>query len=339
MKRFIWLCCVWVVRIVMAPRNMKVSRIKTIYYNIFGGFTSDQIALYNINPKNKKEYLSEFDWYKSRKINGKYDYLLNNKVKFSESVKPYISTPEIYLIKKNGIYQNTDYHVINENDALNIIKNNKSVFLKPISKGKGIGVHRIDYKNKKIYIDLVEKDENDLLKLLNAKDNYFLSQTIKQAKYLDDIYAETSNTIRIITVRKENKVEVLYAVQRFGDKNSIPVDNGSKGGLVAKIDLKTGVLSEAHRIKSKDIYETHPDSQAIIKGTIIPNFNLIKKKVVETMKKLPELKFIAWDLLVTDNDVYVIEANSSSGVNIIQVFGGQRQGPLGAFYRLHKIIK
>ena len=176
---------------------------------------------------------------------------------------------------------------------------------------------------------------------LNKKNNYFLSSCINQAKYLNDIYAKTANTIRLITVRdkKTNSIKVLHAVQRIGVKETIPVDNGSKGGLIAKIDLETGKLSAARSLHNNKIYQTHPDSNNQIEGVIIPNFAKIKAEVSSVMEKLPYLYFIAWDLLVTDKGVYVLEANSSSGVNIIQVFGGERDKKLGSFYREHKIIK
>ncbi len=339
MKRIMWLSAVWVIRILLAPRNMKTPFLKSLYYNIFGGFTSDQVALYNINKFNKNEYLSEFDWYKSRKINGKNAKLLNNKVKFNEYIKEYISVPEIYFIKENNKFYYSNYQECNLEKCLELIKNKKSVFLKPISKGKGIGVRKIEYRNKKFYLNLKPISIDKLSKILTKENNYFISQSINQAKYLNNIYSKTSNTIRIVTVRENEKVKILFAVQRFGDKTTIPVDNGSKGGIVSKIDLKTGKLSEAKSIKNKNIYLKHPDSHAAIKGIKIPNFDIIKQKVISTMENIPNIRFIAWDLLVTDNDIYVIEANSSSGVNIIQVFGGQRNDVLGNFYKSQKIIK
>ena len=35
----------------------------------------------------------------------------------------------------------------------------------------------------------------------------------------------------------------------------------------------------------------------------------------------------------------IIEANTSSGVNIIQLWGGQRNGELGDFYRHYGVIR
>ena len=56
-------------------------------------------------------------------------------------------------------------------------------------------------------------------------------------------------------------------------------------------------------------------------------------------KKLPYMYFVAWDILIAPDGFCIIEANTSSGVNIIQLWGGQRNGELGDFYRHHKVIK
>mgnify|MGYP003319580637 CR=1 FL=1 len=65
---------------------------------------------------------------------------------------------------------------------------------------------------------------------------------MEQHHYSSDIYDKTVNTIRFITLRdpETHKFKVFFAVQRVGTKETIPVDNGSRGGLVSKIDLETG---------------------------------------------------------------------------------------------------
>ena len=60
---------------------------------------------------------------------------------------------------------------------------------------------------------------------------------------------------------------------------------------------------------------------------------------MQVSDKLPFMDFIAWDILVTEEGFCVIEANTSSGVNIIQLWGGQRQGELGEFFRHYNVIK
>ena len=334
----LWLMGVWVLKILMAKRDYKVPFFKRIYYNFYG-FTNNQVALYDLTKKNRKEYLSEFDWYKSRNINGKYSFILNNKLICNDLIKGYVKTPKVYVIKQNNLFYSYNHKKYDLKNVIALLKTKKNLYFKPIALGKGRDVFKITYENAKYFINYKEVPLDSLLKLLKEKDNYFLSAEIKQAKYLNHIYSKTSNTIRLITVRNKGKVEVLFAVQRFGIYETIPVDNGSKGGLVSKIDLNTGVLSAARRLYDKKIYKCHPDSHKQIEGAIVPHFKEIKKEIIKLMEKFPYLSFVAWDILVTNNSFYVIEANASSGINIIQVFGGQRNKSLGKFYKGHKIIK
>ena len=99
------------------------------------------------------------------------------------------------------------------------------------------------------------------------------------------------------------------------------------------------MLSEACTLHGLDTYETHPDSGNRIKGIAVPGWSDIKKQILELAHNLPYMNFIAWDVLKTPDGLCVIEANSSSGVNIIQLWGGQRNGMLGEFYRFNNIIK
>ena len=136
-----------------------------------------------------------------------------------------------------------------------------------------------------------------------------------------------------------HEMKVFFAVQRIGRKETIPEDNGSKGGLVANIDLETGMLSEARCLKELGTWEVHPDSGNPIKGVVIPDWDGIKKEILDVCKKIPYMDFMAWDLLITEEGPCVIEINTSSGINIIQLWGGQKQGELGDFFRHYKVIK
>ena len=335
--KFIKLSAIWIIRILFAPSHFKVPIHKRIYFAVFGGFMPDQVALYSLTRKNKKEYLSEFDWYKSRYINEPYNFILNNKIVCVDLLNQYINVPKTLCIKKrNELYGCLDYESVVE-----LLKKEKKLYIKPINIGKGSGVNRFSYDNERIYIDFKEVSKEDFISFLKGRDNWFISECIEQNKTLNQIYDKTSNTIRLITIRnpKTKKCEVLFAVQRIGTKETIPVDNGSRGGLVAKIDIETGVLSSAKSIQRNVDFSHHPDSNNPIEGVKIENWEDVKNTFTNLMNKFPYLYFVAWDVLLTKNGPVVIEANTSSGVNIIQVWGGQRNKELGEFYRHHKIIK
>ena len=68
-------------RILFAKNHFKCSFIKKMRANLGGGFLADQWMLYDFDHNDKSQYLSEFDWYRSRYINAPFDFLLNNKIR------------------------------------------------------------------------------------------------------------------------------------------------------------------------------------------------------------------------------------------------------------------
>lgn len=201
-------------RIIFAKDHFKVPLLTKLKANIFGGYLGDQWMLYDLDMKKRKEYLSEFDWYRSR------------------------------------------------------------------------------------YINITLRDP------------------------------------------KTKRFKVFFAVQRIGTSQTIPVDNGSQGGLVCNIDLETGRLSHGRRLHDREVYEVHPDSGTRFADVVIPDWAAFKEEILALAQRFPYLHFIAWDVIkMPDGKNCVIEANTSSGVNIVQLWGGQRHGELGDFYRAHGVIK
>lgn len=349
------LAYLWTAHVLLAPDHFGAGIGKRLKV-CTKGFTSDQYVLYDFDNNDMSNYLSEFDWHCSRDINEPFSDLFNNKVVFAEVFKHYVNVPETLAIKNHGfmipmasLQPETDKDsgsiapdsYATTDQILDLITHVGSVFMKPISLGKGESVHRIDSTAAGYRIDGKEAGEEKVVALLDGADGYFLSVAIRQHQALAALFPDAANTMRIITVRnpQTGSTEILFAVLRIGTQKTVPVDNGSRGGLVAKIDLASGVLSEARSLHSLDAHDVHPDTNSPIKGTIIPEWARIKTQVIELARRVPFAQFIAWDILLVNDGICVIEANTSSGVNIIQLWGPQRNGALGDFYRAHGAIK
>lgn len=119
------LAFLWIVRILFAKSHMKVPFFKRLYWNINGGYIADQVVLYKLNHKRKKEYLSEFDWYKSRYINGNYKFILNNKIVTTELLKQYVYVPAIYCLKQNKNIANFGEDINTSEDIVKLLENKK----------------------------------------------------------------------------------------------------------------------------------------------------------------------------------------------------------------------
>ena len=307
----------WVTKIFLAESHFRLPLWRKLWLNM-QGYLVDQYVIYDFAHRDKREYLSEFDWYRSRRINGDYSFILNNKLVCADLLKQYTNTPATYVSRSGKAMMLADGRIASDKD-----------------------VHLIGYREGGFTLDLEPVSEESLLNLLHKSKDWFLSEYVRQAEYLNHIYGKTANTIRMIALRdpKTLQFKLFFAVQRIGTSGTVPVDNGSRGGLIAKVDLDTGILSEARCLHNLDVHTVHPDSGNPIRGVKIPNWEQLKTQILDLSDKFPYLSFIAWDILATEEGFCVIEANTSSGVNIIQLWGGQKNGELGDFYRAHGIIK
>lgn len=335
------LTALYISRIIFAKNYLKSNLWQKIKANLNHGFLADQWILYDLDHNDKKQYLTEFEWYKSRYINEPFNAVLNNKIIATEVLKQYTRVATNYVIKNNEYLTNFESEKVNYNYIITLLKKEKQLFMKAIGAGKGKGVYLLTFKNKELFIDTEVKTEDELIYFLKKENNYFISEVLIQNNYANKLYDKTTNTIRIITLRdiETHNFKIFFAVQRIGTSKTIPVDNGSRGGLVSNINLETGELSIAKSLHSLETHRIHPDSKNPIEGVKVPGWNKIKNEVLELSNKMPYMNFIAWDVLLTEDGISIVEGNTSSGVNIIQLWGGQRNGELGNFYRHHKIIK
>ena len=150
--------------------------------------------------------------------------------------------------------------------------------------------------------------------------------------------------MRIITLidPKTNKPFIARAVQRIGVKSSAPMDNFTKGGLSASIDLQTGVIGDAtsHPNNLTHVrHSSHPDTGFKFEGLVIPKWKDIKSEVLDGAGKLPMLKCVGWDFLLSDKGLVAIEGNHHPDPDVLQghepLLTDER---IKAFYKFHKII-
>lgn len=341
-EKRIKLFLVYFMRIVFVRSHFKCSLFKKIAANV-RGYLADQWMLYDFDHNDRNEYLSEFDWYRSRYINEPFDFVLNNKIVSTQVLGDKVRMSEIYAFKNGGRIIDFENGVKTDAKALcAVVKKEGKAFIKPFNAGQGTDAHRLSFSEGIFCIDGKPVSEEEMSELFAKKKSFMLCECMEQHDYANALFPDAVHTMRIITLREPatHEWKIFFAVQRMGTSKTVPVDNGSRGGLVSKIDLETGALTEARCLHNRNVYHTHPDTGVVIEGTVIPQWKEIKEKVMSLAANLPYMNFIAWDLLLTqDGDICVIEANTSSGVNIIQLWGGQRKGELGDFYRHHGVIK
>jgi len=133
------------------------------------------------------------------------------------------------------------------------------------------------------------------------------------------------DTLRLTTMWDLERGEPLVARagHRFGTARSAPVDNVSRGGIIAPVDAQSGELgpgfSASHDAES--VWQTHhPDTGAAIAGARVPDWPRVRDAVLELSGRLAHIPFIGWDVLLGDQGWWIIEGNHYVDP-AIQVFG------------------
>ncbi|MEF8801847.1 MAG: sugar-transfer associated ATP-grasp domain-containing protein [Halolamina sp.] len=179
--------------------------------------------------------------------------------------------------------------------------------------------------------------------LVDGLEEYLASEFVDQADYVADLYPDTANTLRVLTLWDYERDEpfVSGAVHRIGTDESAPVDNWSHGGLSAEL-CDDGTLSDAAGWQSTtdDLrwYEVHPNSGTRIEGTDVPDWPSVRDRVVEMAAMFPSLPRLGWDLVLTDDEggFRVLEVNAHAGIETLQVHRPHLQDPrTRRFYEYH----
>lgn len=182
--------------------------------------------------------------------------------------------------------------------------------------------------------------------LVAGLQDYLVCEFVEQSPFFDAVYPGTTNTLRIITMfdDAEGEAFIAIAILRAGTDRSAPVDNFSKGGLSAEIDVETGELGPALQLRDgTEVVEhaTHPSTGTTIEGTVLPAWPPIRDRILAIADANQQLPYIGWDVVPTDDEggFKIIEGNRYPGMRSLQshrpLLADDR---VRSFYRRHDVI-
>lgn len=168
---------------------------------------------------------------------------------------------------------------------------------------------------------LVQKGDDLYLSQLYkfcCESHVLVEEYMRACKEIEEFHPNSLNSVRVLTISKGDKVELLDAEFRMGVRDNV-VDNAHQGGILASIDIGTGMLARNGVDLLGNEYATHPDTGKLIKGFVIPHWNDIVKVCMEAATVIPETVFAGWDVCVRQNgEIELIEVNAFPGVTGLQ---------------------
>lgn len=279
-----------------------------------GPYDYQEFEFYNLNSKERKTYLTRVKnnaivrMFNDKEIAKKFD----DKVKFNKIFNKYL--------KRDWLYLDNNYE-----EFVKFCDNKKEFIAKPVggSGGEGIELIKVDKKNyKKTYEYLISNN-----KLL-------IEEKIIQNKKIGMLNKTSVNTFRIVSFFDGKETHILNVVFKIG--NGGVTDNFTSGSMYTFV--RDGKIIVPAIDRDDNIFYEHPISKINIVGYEIPNYDKAIDLVKECAKKVPEVKYVGWDVAITDSDAVVIEGNCFPGVYQIKPsFVKEKVGLIPIFEKAMKI--
>ena len=255
----------------------------------------DEFYMYDyahLTSEERHSYVSEYD-----------KNVFCDKVNDAKSAKIFDSKWQSYLQFKE-FYQRDCFLVtartINSREAEAFFKKHLRFFLKPDSSASGRGIVALDCEN----IEDAKKRVLDCMK--NKRKPFILEEVVHQSKEMADFHPSSVNSIRMRTFRFDDRVVVLPCNMRLGMGGAV-VDNTGRGGISVALD-KNGYAFAASN-EAGEHFDVHPDTGKQILGRKAPCW----EDAVEFVKRLalvvPSVRYVGWDIALTDHGWILIEGN------------------------------
>jgi hypothetical protein len=250
----------------------------------------------------------------------------NNYDRFFSDIK----TPRSILRRIHGKYYDDNYKFLNNQDLEDYIRNFKGTYIiKPTlvdGGGKNIKKLKIDFPNGTID----GMDQFNLIQYLRGYDNnYQIQEIVKQHPAIAEIHPDSLNCIRVLSLRRENKIIILSSVAKFGSGGSF-LDGQRQGGVNCAIDKDGRVNQYAFNDKKFSKISIHPDTRKRFGDLVIPGYQGLLDKITKLHEPLLHQDLVSWDMsLSPEGEPILIEINLNSQAIALQQ---ANNGPLFGKY-------
>ncbi len=296
------------------------------------GFTGNSALVYRLDVNDPREYVSDWDYYRSGyRYNGFFNPIVGNKLVLSQILAGHgLPHPHVFGVLRKGRPIAIGPRVPGDvgDDGRSTIEawaaSGRPLVLRPHWSGAGEGVFFLRREARAWQVNRRPASDEDVRLLLATLDRYIVTAFVDQAGYAANIYPDTANTLRVLTIGDGDGWFVAAVAHRFGSRRSGSIDNWhqGRGGLNAPVDRASGSLGRAVTLGGDGRlieYERHPDTGQRVEGVAIPGLERALAGVLDAARCLPEAPLIGWDMLITDDGYSILEANSPPGITVWQV--------------------
>lgn len=307
------------------------------------GFRSSMYTFYDFGRNNPKDYLPDTVFREATSINGAFcQNILKDKLLFSELLRDVFKVPEVFALLERG-----QLHPLRPQSTLTeLLSAHGGFVLKPAAGWQGAGIFNVSEQGGDLIVNGQPSSLRALGQQLSQLSGYLLTERIAQDGYAHEIFPGSANSVRIVTMQDpddDHRPFVGVAFHRFGSKTTVPVDNVSQGGLMAHIDLRTGVMGSAIKFPHEtggELYwcSHHPDTGAPIKGQAIPGWSQLQERLQNLVAAYPFFRYVGWDVIIAQGEAWLVEGNHNPSP-VGQVFHPYLKDPkIRRFFEYYGVI-
>ena len=232
------------------------------------------------------------------------------------------SIPETIVHNENGHYSDEDHEDLTFEQAVRRISEEQGeIVIKP-SLASGGGRRLFVGKVMGKYLETKQGRVKIASFLKDFEADFIVQRFIDQHPMMAAFHPRSVNTIRVMTARTNNGIEILSQVFRIGvgtNRN----DNMSTGGIGIGID-SNGYLRNLSIDGGFKRLRSHPDSRIKYKGYATPHHEQVLDLVSKLHRKLKYFRFASWDMAIdTKRGPIMVEVNLyGQGINEHQILNG-----------------
>ena len=308
------------------------------------GFKSYEIPYYGLTEENYKDFVPGFDYLCLYPINGSYSHWIDDKLTtkyllypFSEYLPDYYF--HIYCGEILRLVDCPEGFEASVQGIIGLLKARGSLAVKLTVGSYAIGFHKLAYENGSCYFNGQVTSEKELENLISRwleteNSQYLITEFLQAHSDLRKYWAEAPCTLRLMVKREKHQSPVImlsfvhFATKQSGVRN-VPY------GISCIVDVNTGFFSDGQDRRPTELVKCkyHPDTNMLLEGKL-PHWELITEKIIAISSYLPQLRYMGYDIIVTDDGFKIIEINSHSSIDYFQAYQPLLAGELtGDFFR------
>ena len=294
------------------------------------GFSSKSWAMYNLAENDPYLYIADLRGaLNSYRINGFFNPIIGNKLVLSRLLDgSRIPHPRVVsnMIRGQLFEEDASFEADLPKALCRTLERYPRQVFRPTWSGSGEGVFFLSQDSDGLRLNGRKITLESACALLARLDRYLATEFLQQAGYASNIYHDSTNTLRVLSLWDfpHGGPYIAALAHRFGSKRTGLTDHyhGGYGGLSASVDLQTCTLGKAATQSGNNQLvwtSSHPESGQPIEGVVIPGLKPCIEGLVQAASRFPFCPLIGWDVVITESGYSVLEANTQPALTALQV--------------------